>query len=181
MTKYKLAAAMALTSTLALAACGSGTVDADADGDGTITTSEVEAAVADLRPEPGQYSATMTLVKMDIPGAPQEMVEALSSIMNRTFEYCLSPEDAEAGFEGALMQGQDENCSIDKFDLAGTEVDMEMSCSSPEQGELKMVMNGTVSPTRSDIKAVTTGTLPQIGDANIEMSMVQERLGDCES
>ena len=45
---------------------------------------------------------------------------------------------------------------------------------------MRVEMSGNVSPTRSDIRVVTNGTMPQVGETNMEMTMVQERLGDCE-
>ncbi|MEO1221669.1 MAG: DUF3617 domain-containing protein [Pseudomonadota bacterium] len=180
MTKTKFAAVATLTASIVLAACSEGTVDADSDGDGTVTAAEVGAVVSDMRPEAGKYSVTMNLVKAEIPGAPQEMLDAMGGLMNRTFEYCLTPEEADKGFEESLTEGQDENCTIEKFELTGNDVDMAMSCSGEQQGNMRMTMTGTVSPTQSDISVVTTGTLPQIGEANMEMTMQQERLGDCD-
>lgn len=181
MTNTKFAAAISLASVFALTACGGGTVDADSDGDGNVTAAEVSEVVSDLRPDPGKYSVKMELVKVDIPGAPQQMLDAMGTMMNNSFEYCLTPEEAGKGFEESLTEGQDENCSIDKFELTGNDVDMAMSCSGEGQGDMQMTMKGTVSPTRSEIDVVTSGTLPQLGEANMEMSMVQERVGDCDS
>ena len=181
MTMTKFAAVSVLASAFALAACGSETVDADSDGDGTVTEAEVGALVSDVRPDPGKYSVTMSLVKAEIPGAPQQMLDAMGSMMNNTFEYCLTPEEADKGFEESLTEGQSENCKIDKFEMTGNDVDMAMSCSGEGQGDMQMSMTGTVSPTRSEIAVVTNGTLPQLGKANMEMTMVQERLGDCDS
>ncbi|NQZ46706.1 MAG: DUF3617 family protein, partial [Erythrobacter sp.] len=106
------ASAFALSSALALAACGEGgPTDADADGDGEITMDEMRAEVASagsaLRPEAGKYAVTMTMVNVDIPGAPPEMVDAMGSMMNTSTEFCLTEEEASKGFEEALSEGQD--------------------------------------------------------------------------
>ncbi|BDW83192.1 hypothetical protein MACH24_26300 [Erythrobacter sp. Dej080120_24] len=176
-------ALLALGSAIALAACGdSGT--ADADGDGTISADEMRDEMArdgaNLRPDPGNYKVTMTLSKAEIPGAPPQMMEMMGSMMNNTFEYCLTPEEAEKGFEESLTEGQDESCKIEQFNLDGGKIEMAMSCSPAEGGEMRMTMNGNVSPTKSDINVVTQGNIAGMGEANIEMSMVQERIGDCE-
>lgn len=181
MIKTKFAATLSLVSALTLTACGGGTVDADSDGDGNVTAAEVSEVVSDLRPDPGKYSVDMNLVKVDIPGAPQQMLDAMGSMMNNSFEYCLTPEEANKGFEESLTEGQGDNCKIEKFELTGNDVDMAMSCSGEGQGNMQMTMNGTVSSTRSEIAVVTSGTLPQLGDANMEMTMVQERIGDCDN
>jgi uncharacterized protein DUF3617 len=181
MSITKFMAAAALTSAFALAACGETTVDADADGDGDVTAAEVEALVTDLRPDAGKYSVNLNLVKADIPGAPQQMLDAMGGMMNRSFEYCLSEEEAEKGFEESLKEGQSDSCQIDKFALTGNDIDMAMTCAAEGQGSMQVSMTGTVSPTRSDISVVSKGTIPPFGDSNFEMTMLQERIGDCDS
>ena len=181
MSITKFMAAAALTSAFALAACGETTIDADADGDGDVTASEVEALVTDLRPEAGKYSVNLNLVKADIPGAPQQMLDAMAGLMNRSGERCLSEEEAEKGFEEALKEGQGGNCEIDSFALTGNEIDMAMTCAAEGQGSMQVSMTGTVSPTSSDIAVVSTGTIPPFGDSSFEMTMSQERIGDCDS
>ena len=179
----KLSGALALLSALALAACGGGNGNADTDGDGEISVDEMRAEVesqgTNLRPEAGNYSVTMNLVNVEIPGAPPEVIDMMGSMMNNTFEYCLTPEDAEKGFEESLTEGQDESCTVERFDLDGGDIDMAMSCSPQGGGNMRVEMSGNVSPTRSDIRVVTNGTMPQVGETNMEMTMVQERLGDC--
>ena len=177
-----IAGTIALASALALAACGSGT--ADTDGDGTVSADEIQAELESnggrIRPEPGKYQATMSFVKADIPGAPQEMIDMMSSAMNRTFDYCLTQEDADKGFEEALTEGQDENCTVQKFELNSGDVDMAMTCDTGEGNQMAMTMTGKVTSTSSDITVVTNGTVPEMGEANIEMSMKQERIGECD-
>ncbi|MEO0906164.1 MAG: DUF3617 domain-containing protein [Pseudomonadota bacterium] len=184
MTIKTFAGAFALSSALALAACGGGG-PTDADGDGEITMDEMRAEVASagsaLRPEAGKYAVTMTMVNVDIPGAPPEMVDAMGSMMNTSTEFCLSEEDASKGFEEALSEGQDDSCTIERFDLDGGKIDMAMTCTPQEGGTMQVAMTGDVSPTRTAINVVTKGNLPPMGEANIEMNMVQERIGDCDS
>ena len=186
MTIKTFASAFALSSALALAACGEGgPTDADADGDGEITMDEMRAEVASagsaLRPEAGKYAVTMTMVNVDIPGAPPEMVDAMGSMMNTSTEFCLTEEEASKGFEEALSEGQDDSCTIERFDLDGGKIDMAMTCSPPEGGTMQVAMTGDVSPTRTQINIVSKGNLPPTGEASIEMNMAQERIGDCDS
>jgi hypothetical protein len=167
-----------------LTACG-GDSNADADGDGTVSAEEMRAEVASegggMKPEPGKYKVTMDLTKADIPGAPPEMKDMMGSMMSNSFEYCLTPEEAEKGYEEALTEGQDESCTVQKFDLDGGNIDMAMTCANPDEGTMSVAMTGNVSSTRSEINVVSKGNISGMGDANIEMSMIQERLGDCDS
>ena len=97
----KFSGALALASAIALSACGGagGTVDADADGDGEVSTEELANAAEqvsdDMKPEPGQYRASVSFVSADIPGAPPEMVEMMSGMMSQSHEFCMTAEMAE--------------------------------------------------------------------------------------
>jgi len=84
-----------------IAACSTG--ETDADGDGEISNAEMAAAVerADIKPEAGQYRATAELVSVDIPGAPEGIVEMMKTNMkSQTSEYCLT-QDGGAGARAA--------------------------------------------------------------------------------
>lgn len=177
-------ALVALGSAIALAACG-GSGSADTDGDGEVSVDEMRAEMVSegggMKPEPGKYKVTMNFVKADIPGAPPEMMEMMGSAMNNSFEYCMTPEMAEEGYEESLTKGQDDDCTIQKFELDGGDVDMAMTCSSADEGTMSVAMTGNVSSTRSEINVVSNGNIAGMGEANIEMSMIQERIGDCDS
>lgn len=170
--------------TLALAACGGGATDADADGDGEVTASEARAAAeasgADLKPEPGKYKSSMTFVDAKIPGMPEEVKGMMGSGMNFSSEFCMTPEMADQGFEQAAEQGQQGDCSISKYEIDGNDMVMEMSCKQPGAGDMNVAMQGTVTPTRSEFDVTTKGEIPQFGEAEFKMSMVQERIGDCD-
>lgn len=170
---------------LALSGCGgSGEVDADADGDGNVTAAEARAAVeearAELKPEPGQYSTTMTLVNAKIPGAPPEMAQMMGNGMNRSGEYCLTPEMAERGFEDSIKQGQSDTCKIDTFTIDSGDVKMAMTCAGEGMGEMAAELTGKVTSTTSDMTMAMTGNIPQLGPVEMTMAFKQERIGDCE-
>lgn len=169
---------------LSLAACGGSGGDADADGDGEVTAEEAQAVVdrsGQIKPEPGKYRATMTFVNADIPGAPPEMASMIGDSMTNTSEFCLTPEMAEQGFGEAMKGNQNDNCTISQFNIDGNEMDMAMSCDDPNAGQMEMTMNGTISPTSSDITMISKGVFGEMGEAEIEMNVKQERIGDCDS
>jgi len=172
---------------IALAGCGSdtGSVDADADGDGTITANEARDAMAaatqDLRPEPGKYTSTMTLVDAKIPNAPAEMAQMMGSAMNRTTEFCLTPEEAERGFKEAIAEGQSEACDITNFTIDDGDVNLAMSCAGDGMGSMDATMTGKVTPTSSDMTMNMKGDIPELGAIEMTMAFTQERLGDCDS
>jgi len=169
---------------LSLSACGGGT-DADSDGDGEVTAEEAQGLVErsgdQIKPEPGKYRAEMTFINADMPGAPPEMVEMMGESMTNSYEFCLTPEMAEQGFGEAMKGSQSDNCTINQFNIDGNAIDMAMSCDDPNAGQMEMTMNGTISSTSSDITMVSKGTMGQMGDVEFEMSVQQERIGECDA
>jgi len=175
---------IASAAAFALTACGGDAVDADVDGDGEVTQEEAQAAaeqVSDqVKPQPGQYSATMTFVSADIPNAPPEMLEMMGSAMGNSYEFCMTQEMADEGYGEAMKENQDDSCSISKLTMNGGEMDMAMSCQQEGVGEATIAMTGTVTPTSSDLTMITEGAFGPMGEGKIEMNIKQERIGDCE-
>lgn len=163
---------------LLAAGCSGGT---DSDGDGKISADEARAEMADnaVKPQPGQYKTSMTFSKADIPGAPPEMMEMLGSSMANSFEYCLTKEEADKGFEKSLTKGQGDNCTIERLNMDGGKIDMAMKCDEPATGPMQVTMTGEVTPTSSDLTMNMKGKVANQQDASIEMKLKQERIGDC--
>ena len=178
--KYGL---ICVTAAFALTACGGGAVEGDADGDGSVSVEEAREAVAasgnDFKPEPGKYKATMTFIKAEIPGAPQQMQDMMGANMNQTYEFCLSPEEAEGGFENSFQEGSNEGCEMKTFNLDGDQVEMAMVCNPEGFAEMAVSMNGTVTPTQQDMNVKWKGSVPTMGEASFDLQLKQERIGDC--
>lgn len=167
---------------LAITACGSPGGDADVDGDGVVTADEAQAlsdsAADEIKPLPGKYKVEMQFVKAE--GLPEEMQSMMGSSMTNSTEFCLTPEMAEGGF-GTMTQQDDDSCTIKRYVIDGNDMDMAMSCSPPGAATpMEMAMNGTVSPTKSDLTMVSKGMIPGMDEASVEMRITQERIGDCE-
>ncbi|BDI61659.1 DUF3617 domain-containing protein [Qipengyuania nanhaisediminis] len=170
---------------LALGACSDGAIDADSDGDGEVSREEMAAAsdaMSDqVKPLPGEYRATVNFIEADIAGAPPEMMEMIGNQMSSTRTFCMTPEMADEGFGEAMQEGQGaDNCTVNKMTIDSGTMDMAMTCSDPQVGEMRISMNGDVSPTRSDVTMVSQGTFGPLGEGRMEMNFVQERIGDCE-
>ncbi|WP_324826832.1 DUF3617 domain-containing protein [Qipengyuania zhejiangensis] len=165
---------------LSLSACGSD--GADADGDGTISNEEVAEAARDMvKPLAGQYRATTELVSFEAPGAPPEAVEMMRGAMSRSFEYCMSQEDADKGFEEMARESQDDSCKFEKFDVDGGSIDAVMACSGGSGEEMRMTMQGNGTPTGSDMTMTMQGTIPGQGEGKMVMNTKHERIGDCDA
>lgn len=162
-----------------LAGCSGG--NADADGNGDITAKEV-AAKADaegVRPQPGLYKATITMTALDVPGMPPEM-KGHGAGQTVTTESCLTQDDVDKGFEELMKQGQNGECTYEKFDLDGGKLDAVMNCKTPE-GSARMTMTGTTTATTADFNAETKMNFEGMGEATMKFSGKHERIGDCKA
>lgn len=169
---------MAAVVALGITGCsGGGNADADANGD--ITAKEViqQAREQGIRPQPGLYRATITMTGIDIPGMPPEMAGHGAGMVT-TSEDCLTKEDVDNGFEELLKQGQNGECSYDRFTLDGGKLDAVMVCKTPE-GNTRMAMTGTTTPTASDFAATMQMNFEGTGEGTMKFTAKHERIGDC--
>lgn len=149
---------------LMLGACSSESEEADISETPDVTA-EVDKA---FKPEPGLYKVTMEA----------DQVMGMGGSMTNEQTYCLTKEDAEAGFEAALGKNPTGDCKYEKFDLSGDQVDAVLACSM--QGvTMRMEQQGKATPTSSDLDVKMTMTLPGMGERVTTAKVKHERIGDC--
>ena len=132
--------------------------------------------VDEMRPLPGKYAADMRVLSVDMPGAPPNMAEMMSSMMGRKFEFCLTPEEVEQNFRAILNRGQD-GCTYTRYNASGGKIDAAMTCDGGGN-PINMEMQGTGSPTSSDVTMTMSGDMG-MGPGTIRMRVINKRLGDC--
>ena len=167
---------------LMLAACGS--EEPAASGEGLSTDEVIErakAAGADIKPEPGLYRSSVEIQEVSIPGAPAQMRDMMRSAMaTQSDEYCLTAEDADKGFEEMARQSQDNmDCTFERFDVDGGDIDARMTCSPQGQGTMTVEVTGTGTSTSSEMNMAMTGEMPGMGEMSVKMRTTNERIGDC--
>lgn len=176
----RLAPAMALA--VALAACGSAE---EGEGSNAESISMKDAAQrakdSDMKPRPGQYRVTMQLLELDLPGAPQGVMEAMRGRMaGQTHEYCLRQEDVDKGFEQMARQTQEnKDCTFERFDIDNGRFDGRMVCNVQGQGRMTITMKGEGGPTGSTMETRMEGDFVGMGQSAIRMRASHERIGDC--
>ena len=160
-----------------LVGCSGGKTDAD--GDGEISAKEVanKAEAEGIKPQPGLYKATVTMTGIDIPGMPAEM-KGHGAGATTTSEDCLTAEDVDKGFEDLVKKGQNGECAYESFNLNGGKLDAVMVCKTPE-GEARMAMTGTTTPTSSEFNASTKMNFEGMGEGTMSFKVEHERIGDC--
>lgn len=167
----------AATGILLLAACSGG--NTDADGNGEISAKEVAAkAKAEMpKPQAGLYKTTVTMTGLDIPGLPPEM-KGHGAGMTTTTEDCMTQAEVDKGFEELVKQGQDGECTYERFDLADGKLDAVMNCKA--DGRIaRMEMAGTTTTTGADLTAKMAMEFDGAGKGTMSFSAKHERIGDC--
>ena len=143
-------------------------------GTGAVIAQTMDEA---LKPQPGQYESQIELLSMDIPGMPANMMGMMKGVFERKIKICITPEEVEEGWKDALRKAQDGDCKYKSFSATGGEMDAVLVCDT-ENGEMTMVMNGTGTPTTSDVTMKMSGNMGT-GPGSMSMRVKQRRLGDC--
>ena len=169
---------MAAAGAALLAGC-SGGGNADADGNGEVSMKEAakKAEAEGLKPQAGQYKAVITMTGINIPGMPPEMT-GHGGGMTTTTEYCLTQAEVDKGYQEMMKRGQNGECTYESFNLAGGKLDAVMLCKAGE-GDARMTMSGTVTPTTSDFTATMAMKFADAPEGTMTFTAKHERLGDC--
>lgn len=141
-----------------------------------VGASTAQPVVDEIRPLPGKYAADMRVLSVDMPDAPPDMARMMSSMMGRKFEFCLTPEEVEQNFRAILNRSQD-GCTYTRYNASGGKIDAAMTCDGGGN-PINMVMQGTGSPTSSDVTMTMSGDMG-MGPGTIKMRVINQRLGDC--
>ena len=162
-----------------LAGCGSSGAD---NAGGSVSADKVADRMADMvRPEPGLYRSTSTVISVEAPGAPDGVADMLKKSMSsgQTSEYCLTPEEAAKGYEEMARRAQHGNCTFQRFDVSGGKIDAVMNCAAPQGGKAQIALNGTGTPTSSIMDMKMQMEAPGMGKMNTHTKVESKRIGPC--
>jgi hypothetical protein len=136
---------------------------------------------------PGEYESTMQIVRLDVPGMAEDMKTKMQAQMagqKNVAKHCLTKEQAEKNqgdmFKNILSAGQG-NCNMDDYSVNNGAVSGKLTCTTPAGGRGVMTLRGTVTDSGSDMKMIADmqeKSFPQ-GTAQMEISVVTQRIGDC--
>lgn len=130
-----------------------------------------------MKPQPGKYSVSITMISADLPGVPSDMINVIKQTFERTATICLTPQEVEEGFRDAMRKTQDGDCSFDRFSASGGTIDAKMTCLTQDD-PMVITIKGTGTKTSSDVLMQMSGNMgPEQG--SISMRVIQKRLGEC--
>ena len=181
--RIALIASLALP--LALAACSGGdedVVEEDAGLSGEEVAAQLEAAP---RAEPGQYETSVELLEFEVPGMPASQTDAVKQMMAVEFSkastFCLTPEQAEEGPQRMVQQMAESNCTFGRYDVTGSSIDGEMTCTGEQGFDGTVRVSGTMSGDTSSMTMETIHKVPGMpGEgARMKMQMDSRRIGEC--
>lgn len=153
-----------------------GALVAAAAASGTLSA-QIEPGNA---PMAGEYSARISFISIDLPGAPPQMADMMSRMMSRTTTYCLTEEEIAEGYRAITdrsMRDGANDCSYERFDFSGGAIDAVMLCEMDGR-DMRMEMQGSGNATSSDITMTISGDFG-IGEGTMKMRAQHERIGDC--
>ena len=96
----------------------------------------------------------------------------------QTHEYCLTPQEADQSFAEMAKRSQDGSCTTDSYEANGNRFQAALTCQS-QAGTMRMTMEGTGTPTTSDITMAMNGDFGGMGPASLRMKLTNQRIGDC--
>lgn len=176
MTRITTIAGIAAAAAL-IAGCSGGNGDEGA-GDAVSVREAVEAAKADMpKPQPGLYKTTVVMTGLDIPGLPPEMA-GHGSGMTTTSEHCLTQAEVDKGYEELIKQGQDGDCSYERFAFTNGQLDAVMVCNAGGRAA-RMEMTGSTTPTSADLEASMAMEFDGVGKGTMRFTAKHERVGEC--
>ncbi|ANU08706.1 DUF3617 domain-containing protein [Paraurantiacibacter namhicola] len=146
------------------------------------------AAQSDSSLQPGKWQVGFVATSFDIPGATPEQEAMFEDMIGEgeTQEQCLTPEEAERGFqpmaEAFSQAGQDSPCEVANFEAAGGQISGDMVCTIAGADEpLTSKISGIYDEAKFTIDIGMTMERPDFpeGSATMGMRVSGERLGDC--
>lgn len=122
---------------------------------------------------PGQWTTTVTIDTVEMPGAPPGIANMMRG-HKVSMKHCMTAEEAARGPQEMLKS--DKSCHFTRYAMAGGKLSSEMTCT---RGGMTTTATTTGTFTSTSFAAkgrtVTTGSQPM----TMTSSVVGTRVGDC--
>ena len=148
--------------------------------------SEKPAAQNNPKPlpmKPGLWETQVTFTDIQVQGlSANKKQKLLNDISQRlSGKSCLSAKQARKPDANFFAGGQSNDCSYQKFHIAGDQLDLTVSCSMKSMATITINMNGTVGADETDLDIKPALRLPLIGEITLQGKAKGQYLGACET
>lgn len=168
---------------LPLAACNKGPdVNVKNASAGEVAEKVRQAAGSDTLIEPGRWQTKITLLDVDIPGAPpqmaQQMKQTMAKMQGHNYDTCLTEADVKRPKED-FFAGKSNDCRYDHFTMAGGKIDAVMRCEGKASGAMTMSINGTYSRDSYEATMAMDVSGGREGGMKMQSHAQSHRVGQC--
>ena len=140
------------------------------------------AAGNDILLHAGEWKVSGTLEELNIPNMPPEaqsqMKQAMGQHGNKTYQYCLTPEQAKKPGGKFFNRQASKNCRYDHFTMGGGKIDALMRCAAPE-GSMEMAIAGTYDADSYSTQVSMNMVGGSQGGMSMKMRSQAKRVGEC--
>lgn len=139
-----------------------------------------------IKREPGAWKTDIKLVRLDMPGAPKEVVDGMTAMMGRLkgIETCLTPEQAaKEDIAKALAQapGEKGECAFSTKEVNGGNLNVVMTCTDAASKEtMTITTKGTVTAKSSNVRMTMEGKQGGM-PMTLELDAANNWTGACKS
>ena len=124
-----------------------------------------EEAALLTKPKPGLYRSNVSLKEFSADGfSPQDasrVKDRFLSLEKEETTLCLSPEEAEDGFDKFIEQIGPGNCSVERFETSAEFINAAMVCSGEGGVDSRISVQGRGSEEQSRITLEIQQSIPQ--------------------
>lgn len=177
--------AIVLPAIALLAGCNGGTT---IKAENASMAEVAEAAKDAVKLEPGKWETTVSILSMDGPGLPPQVVEQMKAQMkDQKVETCLTPEQVKNPPKD--MFGSAANCTYEKFEMSGGKMSGTLVCKAPAgaaMGDIRGTVSGNFASTSYDVTSETTMNMPAMpgatgGKITSKTKVTGKRIGACDA
>jgi len=176
--------AVAVIASVALAACNKGPEvhETNASVEQVANAVARSAAGNEILLRAGEWKVSGTLEELNIPNMPPEaqsqMKQAMGQHGNRTYQYCLTPEQAKKPGGKFFNRQASKNCRYDHFTMGAGKIDALMRCAAPE-GSMEMKIAGTYDADSYSTQVAMNMVGGSQGGMSMKMRSEAKRVGEC--
>jgi hypothetical protein len=144
-----------------------------------LSVSSLSAAGSGMTP--GKWRSSTKITEMTIPGLPPQVAQMMKGRMGQGYsvETCITPEQASRPPSEALGARKDSDCKYESFSFSGGRLNAVMVCNVKGQGQMRSIVNGSVSGSGYTMTTDTTINNSRTGAMKVKGTVTGTRIGDC--